>query len=56
MPLRPRTRLICAGAALLGSLHAVAQAEELTFVSQGGAYQEAQSKAILLPAAKALKL
>lgn len=56
MPLPQRTRLICATAALLGSLHAVAEAEELTFVSQGGAYQEAQSKAILLPAAKALKL
>lgn len=31
-------------------------AEEITFVSQGGAYQEAQSKAILEPAAKKLGL
>jgi hypothetical protein len=29
-----------------------AMAEDITFVSQGGAYQEAQSKAILEPAAK----
>jgi putative spermidine/putrescine transport system substrate-binding protein len=31
-------------------------AEDITFVSQGGAYQEAQSKAILEPAAKRLGL
>lgn len=31
-------------------------AEDITFVSQGGAYQEAQSKAILEPAAKKLGL
>jgi putative spermidine/putrescine transport system substrate-binding protein len=33
-----------------------AMAEDITFVSQGGAYQEAQSKAILEPAAKKLGL
>jgi putative spermidine/putrescine transport system substrate-binding protein len=33
-----------------------ALAEDITFVSQGGAYQEAQSKAILEPAAKRLGL
>ncbi|MFN7051959.1 MAG: extracellular solute-binding protein, partial [Gemmobacter sp.] len=31
-----------------------AQAEQITFVSQGGAYQEAQTKAILEPAAELL--
>jgi putative spermidine/putrescine transport system substrate-binding protein len=33
-----------------------AMAEEITFVSQGGAYQEAQTKAILDPAAKRLNI
>ncbi|MFG1189396.1 MULTISPECIES: ABC transporter substrate-binding protein [Xanthobacter] len=33
---------------------ATASAEQITFVSQGGAYQEAQTKAILNPAAKLL--
>jgi len=33
-----------------------AMAEEITFVSQGGAYQEAQTKAILDPAAKRLHI
>lgn len=40
-------------AALLLSA-AAASAEQITFVSQGGAYQEAQTKAILDPAAKLL--
>ena len=33
-----------------------AQAEQMTFVSQGGVYQEAQTKAILDPAAKLLNI
>ena len=33
-----------------------AQAEQITFVSQGGVYQEAQTKAILDPAAKLLNI
>ena len=45
-----------AGFALLTVGASVAFAEDLTFVSQGGAYQEAQSKAILEPAAKKLGL
>ena len=45
-----------AGFALLTSGAGVALAEDITFVSQGGAYQEAQSKAILEPAAKKLGL
>ncbi|MGO8455521.1 ABC transporter substrate-binding protein, partial [Rhizobium ruizarguesonis] len=32
----------------------LASAEQITFVSQGGAYQEAQTKAILDPVAKLL--
>jgi len=42
--------------ALLVSAFGQAWAEDITFVSQGGAYQEAQSKAILEPAAKKLGL
>jgi putative spermidine/putrescine transport system substrate-binding protein len=45
-----------AGFALLTASASVALAEDITFVSQGGAYQEAQSKAILEPAAKKLGL
>jgi putative spermidine/putrescine transport system substrate-binding protein len=45
-----------ASVALLSSCASLAMAEEITFVSQGGAYQEAQSKAILEPAAKQLGL
>lgn len=45
-----------ASLALLISGPSQAFAEDITFVSQGGAYQEAQSKAILEPAAKALGL
>lgn len=45
-----------AGFALLAVGTNVAHAEDITFVSQGGAYQEAQSKAILEPAAKKLGL
>ncbi|SDI02187.1 putative spermidine/putrescine transport system substrate-binding protein [Pseudomonas flavescens] len=45
-----------AGLALLVSASAQAFAEDITFVSQGGAYQEAQSRAILEPAAKKLGL
>ena len=35
---------------------ASASAEQITFVSQGGVYQEAQTKAILDPAAKLLDI
>ena len=42
--------------ALLVGAFGQAWAEDITFVSQGGAYQEAQSKAILEPAAKKLGL
>lgn len=45
-----------ASLALLISGTTQAFAEDITFVSQGGAYQEAQSKAILEPAAKKLGL
>ncbi|TBV09031.1 ABC transporter substrate-binding protein [Phytopseudomonas dryadis] len=45
-----------ASLALLISASPLAFSEEITFVSQGGAYQEAQSKAILEPAAKKLGL
>ncbi|MHC8286998.1 hypothetical protein ACYZUD_09240 [Pseudomonas sp. XS1P51] len=45
-----------ASLALLTSCASQAFAEDITFVSQGGAYQEAQSKAILEPAAKKLGL
>jgi putative spermidine/putrescine transport system substrate-binding protein len=45
-----------AGFTLLTVSASVALAEDITFVSQGGAYQEAQSKAILEPAAKKLGL
>lgn len=45
-----------ASLALLVSASTLAAAEDITFVSQGGAYQEAQSKAILEPAAKKLGL
>ncbi|WP_416637475.1 extracellular solute-binding protein [Pseudomonas sp. OHS18] len=42
--------------AMLASIASHAFAEDITFVSQGGAYQEAQTKAILEPAAKKLGL
>jgi putative spermidine/putrescine transport system substrate-binding protein len=45
-----------AGLALLAGTSTLAAAEDITFVSQGGAYQDAQSKAILEPAAKKLGL
>jgi putative spermidine/putrescine transport system substrate-binding protein len=45
-----------ASLAILTSCASMAFAEDITFVSQGGAYQEAQSKAILEPAAKKLGL
>jgi len=45
-----------ASLAILISSANMAFAEDITFVSQGGAYQEAQSKAILEPAAKNLGL
>ncbi|HEY0286101.1 MAG TPA: ABC transporter substrate-binding protein [Pseudomonas sp.] len=45
-----------ASLALLTGAASLAFAEDITFVSQGGAYQEAQSKAILEPAAKKLGL
>ncbi|MBD8595874.1 ABC transporter substrate-binding protein [Pseudomonas sp. CFBP 8758] len=45
-----------ASLALLVGAFGQAWAEDITFVSQGGAYQEAQSKAILEPAAKKLGL
>ena len=45
-----------AGFTLLTVSASVVLAEDITFVSQGGAYQEAQSKAILEPAAKKLGL
>lgn len=40
----------------LASLATASGAEEITFVSQGGAYQDAQAKAILEPAARNLGL
>lgn len=52
----PIRSLQLAGFMLLGLSAASALAEDITFVSQGGAYQEAQSKAILEPAAKKLGL
>lgn len=52
----PIRTLQLAGFMLLGLSAASALAEDITFVSQGGAYQEAQSKAILEPAAKKLGL
>lgn len=47
--------LFGASAFVLGSVGA-ASAQEITFVSQGGAYQEAQTKAILDPAAENLDI
>ncbi len=44
----------CAAVLGAGCLAASAQAEELTVVSFGGSYQDAQSKALFQPAAKAL--
>ncbi len=41
-------------ACLLGTAAPALAAEQITFVSQGGAYQQAQTVAILDPAAKAL--
>ena len=46
-------RAVAASLALV-SITAVASAQELTVVSFGGSYQEAQSKALFQPAAKAL--
>lgn len=54
---KPRSNALkLASLALLISGTTQAFAEDITFVSQGGAYQEAQSKAILEPAAKKLGL
>lgn len=54
---KPRSTVFqLASLALLISGTTQAFAEDITFVSQGGAYQEAQSKAILEPAAKKLGL
>ncbi|MCC7275685.1 MAG: ABC transporter substrate-binding protein [Alphaproteobacteria bacterium] len=50
---REATRLAAALAVCLAA-SAAAAADQITFVSQGGSYQEAQTKAILDPAAKAL--
>jgi len=48
-------RLVASSAAtLLAALVATAHAQEITVVSFGGSYQEAQSKAVFVPAAKAL--
>lgn len=48
-------RLLAAGTVIaLGASAPALAAEQITFVSQGGAYQEAQTKAILDPAAKEL--
>lgn len=52
----PRHAIGAATLAILAVISAHASAEEITFVSQGGAYQEAQTKAILAPAAKKLGL
>ena len=49
-----RITSLLAGAAGLIALTAAASAEQMTFVSQGGAYQRAQTVAILDPAAKKL--
>ena len=49
-----RITSLLAGAAGLIALTAAANAEQMTFVSQGGAYQRAQTIAILDPAAKKL--
>ncbi|SEJ39614.1 ABC transporter substrate-binding protein [Pseudomonas sp. NFR16] len=53
---KPCNALKLASLALLIGGTQQAFAEDITFVSQGGAYQEAQSKAILEPAAKKLGL
>lgn len=45
----PQTTALCAMTLCLGT---IAAAQEITFVSQGGAYQEAQTKAILDPASE----
>lgn len=51
-----RTLQLSTLAVLIGSASLAQAGESITFVSQGGAYQEAQSKAILEPAAKKLGL
>ena len=51
LPLRPAVLLLVIGFASSGSAMATGQ---ITFVSQGGSYQEAQTKAILDPAAAQL--
>jgi putative spermidine/putrescine transport system substrate-binding protein len=51
LPLRPVALLLLIGLASSGPVLAAGQ---ITFVSQGGSYQEAQTKAILDPAAKLL--
>lgn len=48
------TRTILLSASATAVLAGAAAAEEITFVSQGGAYQEAQTKAILEPVAELL--
>jgi len=56
MPTSTTRVLQLASLAFIGSSVQLALADEITFVSQGGAYQDAQSKAILEPAAKKLGL
>lgn len=51
--LRKTSQVLLLGAALTGLAGAVS-AQELTIVSFGGSYQEAQSKALFVPAAKAM--
>ena len=51
--LRKTSQALLLGAALTGLAGAVS-AQELTIVSFGGSYQEAQSKALFVPAAKAM--
>lgn len=48
------TRTLLLSASATAMLAGAAAAEEITFVSQGGAYQEAQTKAILEPVAELL--
>jgi putative spermidine/putrescine transport system substrate-binding protein len=47
-------RAVCTTAIVALGLSAATAADEITFVSQGGSYQEAQTKAVLDPAAKTL--
>ena len=48
------TSLLAGAAGLIALTAAANAAEQMTFVSQGGAYQKAQTVAILDPAAKKL--